>query len=299
MLFRSRLMDEGASVLEREVLAAWEDEKAPHATRVRAARLAVEVAGLTVVAAGTVQGAAGLGAKGLGWGFSWLTKGLAMALFVGAAATVVTSVVSGVTGVTGEGPLAAASAPTVPPSPPPARLVRSSGSVPSAKLDPASARPPTNPMTPAPPPKAVPVNETVRSAPPREQRHDVPRGERASKPAWSVAPASSASPASPTPGVAAVPRFTDEVRMLGDVRAALTAHDPARGLLVLDTFATVYPTSVLTAEAEVLRIDAVLARGDRTLARKLATAFLAVRPKSPYRQHVEGVLEKSAAGAMR
>jgi len=290
-----RLIDEGASVLEREVLAAWEDEKAPRATRVRAARLAVEVAGLTVVAAGTAHGAAGLGAKGLGWGFSWLAKGLAMALFVGASATVVTSVV---TGVTGAGPLAAAFAP----SPPPARLVGRSGPIPSAKLGPASARPaPTTPMTPVAPRKAViPVNQTVRSAPPpREQRHDVPRGERASEPVSSAAPASSASPASPTPGVAAAPRFTDEVRMLGDVRAALAAHDPARGLLVLDTFATVYPTSVLTPEAEVLRIDAVLARGDRALARKLATAFLAARPKSPYRPHVEGVLEKSATGAMR
>jgi hypothetical protein len=87
--------------------------------------------------------------------------------------------------------------------------------------------------------------------------------------------------------------------MLGDVRAALTAHDPARGLLVLDTLATVYPTSVLTAEAEVLRIDAVLARGDRTLARTLATAFLAARPKSPYRQHVEGVLEKATQALTR
>jgi hypothetical protein len=291
-----RLMDEGASVLEREVLAAWEDEKAPRATRVRAARLAVEVAGLTVVAAGTVQGAAGLGAKGLGWGFSWLAKGLAMALFVGASATVVTSVVSAVTG---DGPLAAAFAPTFPP-PPPARLVRRSASIPSAKLGPTSAQPAPTPMTPFAPPKAgIPVNEAIRSAPPpREQRHDLPRGERASKPA-SSAPPSSASPASPTPGVAAAPRFTDEVRMLGDVRAALTAHDPARGLLVLDTFATVYPTSVLTAEAEVLRIDALLARGDHALARKLATAFLGARPKSPYRQHVEGVLEKSAAGAMR
>jgi hypothetical protein len=294
-----RLMDEGASVLEREVLAAWEDEKAPRATRVRAARLAVEVAGLTVVAAGTVQGAAGLGAKGLGWGFSWLAKGLAMALFVGASATVVTAVVSGVAG---EGPLVAAFAPTFP-APPPTRLVRSSGSIPSAKLDPASAPPAPTPMTQVAPPTAgIPVNEPVRSAQPlREQRHDVPRGERASKPASSAAPASSASPASPaspSPGVAA-PRFTDEVRMLGDVRAALTAHDPARGLVVLDTFATVYPASVLTAEAEVLRIDAVLSRGDRALARKLATAFLAARPKSPYRQHVEGVLEKSATGAMR
>ena len=78
-----RLIDEGASALEREVLAAWEDEKAPRATRVRATRLAVEAAGLAVVVAGTAHGAAGLGAKGLGWSFSWLAKGLAMALFVG------------------------------------------------------------------------------------------------------------------------------------------------------------------------------------------------------------------------
>lgn len=284
-----RLIDEGASALEREVLAAWEDEKAPRATRVRATRLAVEAAGLAVVVAGTAHGAAGLGAKGLGWSFSWLAKGLAMALFVGASATVVASVVSGVN------PLAAVDATTITPPPaPPARIVRRSGAtVVTVVKAVASVSTRAEPMVPLAPPKpSTAVAKTARPAPKRDES----RAERASAAASSGAPVSSASSA---PHVAVAPRFTDEVRMLGDVRSALAAHDPARGLLVLDTFATLYPTSVLTAEAEVLRIDAVLARGDRALAGELATTFLAARPKSPYRQHVEGVRERSLTGATR
>lgn len=282
-----RLIDEGASALEREVLAAWEDEKAPRATRVRATRLAVEAAGVAVVVAGTAHGAAGLGAKGLGWSFSWLAKGLAMALFVGASATVVASVVSGVN------PLAAVDATTITPPPaPPARIVRRSGATVVTAV--ASVHAAAEPMVPLAPPKSsTAVANTARPAPKRAES----RAERASAPASSGAPVSSS--ASSAPHVAVAPRFTDEVRMLGDVRSALAAHDPARGLVVLDTFATLYPTSELTAEAEVLRIDAVLARGDRALAGELATTFLAARPKSPYRQHVEGVRERSLTGATR
>ncbi len=281
-----RLIDEGASALEREVLAAWEDEKAPRATRVRATRLAVEAAGLAVVVAGTAHGAAGLGAKGLGWSFSWLAKGLAMALFVGASATVVASVVSGVN------PLAAVDATTIAPPAPSAHIVRRSGATVVTPV--VSVHAAAEPMVPLAPPKPSTAVAKTRPAPKRDES----RAERASAPPSSSPPVSSSS-ASSAPHVAAAPRFTDEVRMLGDVRSALAAHDPARGLVALDTFATLYPTSVLTAEAEVLRIDAVLARGDRALAGKLATTFLAARPKSPYRQHVAGVRERSFTGATR
>jgi hypothetical protein len=102
-----RLLDDGASVLEREVIAAWEDEKAPDATRTRALHLAAKTAGLAVVAVGTTKGLVGLGAKGVGWGTSGLAKGIAMALFVGASASILA------TAMTSAEPLAAVDAPPV------------------------------------------------------------------------------------------------------------------------------------------------------------------------------------------
>jgi hypothetical protein len=255
-----RLLDDDASRLEREVLGAWHDEKAPDTTRARALRLAAETAGLAAVAAGTTKGLAGLGAKGFGWGAPWLVKGAAMALIVGASATIVAAVVSA-------GPVADVSAP-------PAPVTRTT----PAATDPSSASAAIVVTEVAPPP----TSPTIETRAPKS--HPAPRGPVAAPPATIP----KQSPAQvPAPPASSAPRFTEEVRMLGDAKSALAAKDPERALLALDTFSTLYPSSVLAPEAEVLRIDAHLARGDSIRAKSLAEAFLAAHPSSPYRRHVQ------------
>ncbi len=258
-----RLLDDDASALEREVLSTWNDEKAPEATRTRALRLAAEAAGLAVVAAGATKGLAGLGAKGVGWGTSWLVKGLAMALFVGTSAAIVAAALT-------------SAAPVADVNEPPAPLTRAT---PVASASPVARAPVV--VT-----EAAPPHTSARLETP------VPRVRLARRtPIAAPVPAPTINAQGPAPAStgSSAPRFTEEVRMLGDAKSALAAKDPERALLALDTFATLYPSSVLAPEAEVLRIDAHVARGDRARARALAAAFLAERPSSPYRRHVQSV----------
>lgn len=253
-----RLSDGEACTLEREVLDAWNDERAPEATRARALRLATETAGLAVIAAGTTKGLAGLGAKGVGWGTSWLVKAVAMALLVGASGSIVAAVVSA-------GPVADVSSP-------PAPVARST----PAEIVPSSVGA-TISITEVAPPSTGASIET-----------HVPKSRQAPRtPSVAPAPAPTTPSQSPARSGSDAPRFTEELRMLGDAKSALAARDPERALLALDTFATLHPSSVLAPEAEVLRIDVHLARGDRARAKSLAEEFLAAHPSSPYRRHVQ------------
>lgn len=254
-----RLLEDGASVLEHEVLSAWEDEKAPEGTRTRALHLAAKTAGIAVVAAGTTKGLAGLGAKGFGWGTSWLVKGMAMGLFVGASAALVA------TSMTAARPLAEVNEPPVP----------------LTRTPPGASAPPVAPIVVT---EAAAAPTSAPLATPKPKVHAAPRTPIA---APAAVPTLAAQTPKPAPTGSSTPRFTEEVHMLGDAKSALAARDPERALLVLDTFATLYPSSGLTPEAEVLRIDAHVARGDRARAKALAATFLASRPSSPYRKHVQ------------
>jgi TolA-binding protein len=84
----------------------------------------------------------------------------------------------------------------------------------------------------------------------------------------------------PTPSESsAPPGLADEVSMLEVARRALREREPTRAEQELDHYATAFPSGILKPESIALRIEAKLARGERTEAAALGRRFLEVYPK--------------------
>lgn len=87
------------------------------------------------------------------------------------------------------------------------------------------------------------------------------------------------------------PRMLDlEVASLDRVRASLARGDARAALRQLDEYNRAFPTSVLSDEALVLQVDALLAAGDRAAAVTLGRRFLAANPASPHVAHLLQIL---------
>jgi outer membrane protein assembly factor BamD (BamD/ComL family) len=76
-------------------------------------------------------------------------------------------------------------------------------------------------------------------------------------------------------------------------RVALSAGDRPRALELLERFETQFPEGVLRPEAAILRIEALVASGDRPAAARAARAFLAANPSSPYAPRIQRLLSQS------
>jgi outer membrane protein assembly factor BamD (BamD/ComL family) len=74
---------------------------------------------------------------------------------------------------------------------------------------------------------------------------------------------------------------------------ALRAGDAAGALTALDRYEHDYPRGTLRPEATVLRIEALVARGDRARALILARRFLASHPTSAHRTRVRSLLRET------
>ena len=83
---------------------------------------------------------------------------------------------------------------------------------------------------------------------------------------------------------------TTEVATLDEARTALAQGDAARALSTLEGYARRFPRGVLAPEAAVLRIEALVAAGDRPAATRTAQSFLRENPASPYAQRIESLL---------
>ena len=81
-----------------------------------------------------------------------------------------------------------------------------------------------------------------------------------------------------------------ELTMLDEARSAIARGDPARALSTLDEYAGWFPHGALAPEASVLRIEALVAAGDRPAAMRAAQSFLQANPTSPYVQRIESLL---------
>ena len=68
--------------------------------------------------------------------------------------------------------------------------------------------------------------------------------------------------------------------------AALRKSDPAGALALLDRYDQQFPRGTLAPEATVARIEALVASGNTTRARELATKFLAAHGDSPLAHRV-------------
>lgn len=81
--------------------------------------------------------------------------------------------------------------------------------------------------------------------------------------------------------------LTRELQALDVARLAIRGGNPARGLALLSEYTAAFPRGVLTQEAVLLRIEALLASGRRDEARQSAQALLTASPATPHRARLE------------
>jgi hypothetical protein len=99
-------------------------------------------------------------------------------------------------------------------------------------------------------------------------------------------PASSEVAAAPR-GVSRPPsRLDAEIAALDCVRSALAQHLPSRAIEALDAYDRAFPSSILSEEAAVLRVDSLFDVGDHAGATALARRFLRSHPSSPHAAHL-------------
>jgi len=266
-----RLMADPASARERELLRSWEGERAPAEVRERAVRRAAALAGaatLSAVGASGLTKVAGAAGKGSAWALVSLLKGLAVVVLAGAATYGALHARGTLAPATNEAPVA------------PAVVARSSSPLVTAAARPSAEPPPRAASASAPAPHAAPVAPALR-------------GSSAPSPAPVRVAPSFASPPEAPPGEPRppAPRLGDELARIASVRAALAAGDPSLALTRLDELEALYPKSPLRPEAEILRIDALYAKGDREGARTRAHTILARTPPSPYADRAKRFLE--------
>ena len=120
---------------------------------------------------------------------------------------------------------------------------------------------------------AAPPSRVVRGAPPR------------SAPLPVAAP-----PASSTPIGLPPARLAEETAALDSARTALRSGSTVDALRALDAHARDYPGGALQPEASALRVEALLATGDRAGAETVARALLATYPATPSARRVRAML---------
>jgi hypothetical protein len=153
----------------------------------------------------------------------------------------------------------------------------------------------------SPPPPRPAVEATAVAAPPAQPPStDMP----ANVPAETTASAIAVPAASPPPRLATAlraprtassdERLSQEVAALERANQALAAHQPDIALQALDRYAAEFPRGALSSDATVLRVRALLARGDRASAQRLASAYSAAHPDSPFARRLEALVRDKA-----
>ena len=80
-----------------------------------------------------------------------------------------------------------------------------------------------------------------------------------------------------------------ETALLDGARASLRAGRPADALRTLDGYDARFPGGLLVPEATVVRIEALVGKGDKAAARRLADVFLRTHPGSPLAARVRSL----------
>jgi outer membrane biosynthesis protein TonB len=261
-----RLLDDpDASPLARSLLASAEED-AP-SSRQRAA-----VAKRLGIAAGLLAGTSEVGAGAVaGAGALWWKIGIVVAVLGGA-------ITGGVALLREAEPAAEVAATTTAPARAPIQApARATLEPPPAPEPPAPAiEPPPTPPTPAAlPAKPTPPSPATAKAKAKAKAIPPPAPEAIPPPAPEAAPAPP--PAAPIDAR----RLAAEVAVLDRARAALRRGDADAATAALDEHARDFADGALGAEAEVVRIEALVHAGQADAARERARAFLARFPQSP------------------
>lgn len=88
-----------------------------------------------------------------------------------------------------------------------------------------------------------------------------------------------------------------ELEMIDRARSALARGEASRALSLLDAYSARFPKPKLRSESTVLRIEALVARGQGKAATRLGKQFLAREPNGPYARRVRSLLERVGAPA--
>ncbi|MBX3210534.1 MAG: hypothetical protein KF850_00720 [Labilithrix sp.] len=91
----------------------------------------------------------------------------------------------------------------------------------------------------------------------------------------------------------AVPSVRREIELVAQAREALARGDARACLAAVDLHAREFPDGQFALEANVMRIEATLANGERARARALALEYLARSPGSPYEGRVRSLAAAS------
>ncbi|HET9956608.1 MAG TPA: hypothetical protein VFQ61_19050 [Polyangiaceae bacterium] len=95
---------------------------------------------------------------------------------------------------------------------------------------------------------------------------------------------------SPGAQVPTAGNLTAELALLESSRRALVAGEPKRSLSLLDEYTRKFPRPRLSSEAQVLRIEALVASGERGKALELGRSFLARQGHSPFARRVRSLI---------
>jgi hypothetical protein len=101
--------------------------------------------------------------------------------------------------------------------------------------------------------------------------------------------------------VASAPRassLSPEIAVIDVARTALSQHRPESALSALDRYDAEFPRGGLALEASYLRVEALLALGDRDGANRLASRVLAAHPESVYAKRIRELLASRASSAL-
>jgi hypothetical protein len=138
--------------------------------------------------------------------------------------------------------------------------------------------------------EASPAATSVQTSPPSVSASDLPS--TIPSPA-TLATVSSARPAA-VPPPAHDTSLAEEISRVDRAKRALDSGDADAALAVLDEYARHPGSGSLLQEAEVLRVRALLHKGDRIAAGRVGERFLEAHPTSPHAARVRAMLESSS-----
>ena len=135
------------------------------------------------------------------------------------------------------------------------------------------------------------VTATAGATDPATPKPEAPSALRDPAPKTRVSADTPSSGAPKGDSVVAPPALDGEIRRLDRARAALARGSSEAALAELAAYENERKTAVLEREAAVLRIDALLARGDRNGAQSLAQRYVAAHPDDPHARRLRKLLE--------
>lgn len=158
-------------------------------------------------------------------------------------------------------------------------------------------------QSPTAPPAAAPPAVVAAPAAPRPKPEAIDVGELPatetsdSGTAIDDEPTPARRPAVTAPTSAKLDTLPLELEAIDNARKALAQGNAALASRLLDRYSARFPKPRLGAEATVLRIETLIARGDRSAASRFGKAFLQNNPKSPYARRVRSLIGDTAGSA--